>query len=94
MPKSFYDLDFWIEANQKRNEGVRVEYDKIQGKISNIIIIYSAISVFLIAIWKDFFKTKTFYKHFFDNINPWYFVGSIFEHLNMGCFRYSRLSFA
>lgn len=66
MPKSFYDLDFWIEINEKRDEDLRSEYDKILGKISNIVIIYPAISVFLVAVWKDFFKTKISYAHFFN----------------------------
>jgi hypothetical protein len=73
MAKSFYDLDWWIELNVKKDETLRAEYDKVLGRVSNIVIIYSAFSVFLLAIWKDAFKTKRFYQHFFQNINPWYF---------------------
>jgi hypothetical protein len=57
MSKSFYDLDYYIEINEKRDADLKAEYDKTLGRISNIIIIYSGFSVFLIAICKDFFNS-------------------------------------
>lgn len=63
MSKSFYDLDYYMEINEKRDADLRAEYDKTLGKVSNIIIIYSGVSVFLIAICKDFFKPP---------VNFWY----------------------
>jgi hypothetical protein len=65
MPISFYDLDYYIEINEKREADLRAEYDKILGKVSNILIVYSGISVFIIAICKDFFTPP---------INSWYLL--------------------
>jgi len=65
MSKSFYDLDYYIEINEKRDTDLRAEYDKTLNKVSNIIIVYSGVSVFLIAICKDFFAQP---------VNIWYLV--------------------
>ncbi|UPK70684.1 hypothetical protein [Chitinophaga filiformis] len=65
MPKSFYDLDYDIEVNEKRDASLKEEYDKILGKVSNILIVYSGVSVFLIAICKDFFTPP---------VNGWYLL--------------------
>lgn len=58
MPKSFYDLDFIIEINEKRDEQFRLDYEKITSKISNIVIIYSALSFFIIPIVQDICEHK------------------------------------
>jgi hypothetical protein len=55
MSTSFYNFDYYIEANEKRDAVIRAEYDKVLGRVSNILIIYSAISVSLVSICKDLF---------------------------------------
>lgn len=68
MSASFYNFDHYIEANEKRDAAMRIEYDKTLSQISNILIIYSGISVFLFSICKDFFITS---------INIWYLITQI-----------------
>jgi hypothetical protein len=56
MPsKSFYDLDYIIEVNEKRIEQYLAAYQKVLDKFTNIILIYSAITIFLISIIQDIF---------------------------------------
>ncbi|WP_343669999.1 hypothetical protein [Chitinophaga sp.] len=65
MSTSFYNFDHFIEANEKRDAAIRTEYDKTISRVSNILIIYSGISAFLISICKDFFSSP---------FNIWYFT--------------------
>lgn len=68
MSTSFYNFDYYIEANEKRDAVIRAEYDKVLGRVSNILIIYSAISVSLISICKDLFTVP---------FNFWYFMAVV-----------------
>lgn len=52
MPKSFYDLDYIIEINEKRIEQYLTAYQKVLERFTNIILIYSAITIFLFSIIK------------------------------------------
>lgn len=58
MPKSFYDLDYIIEINEKRIEQYLSAYQKVLEKLTNIILIYSAITIFLTSIIKIVFLNK------------------------------------
>jgi len=53
--KSFYDLDYIIEINEKRIEQLSATYQKVLERITNILLIYSGISIFLISIIQDIF---------------------------------------
>jgi len=48
MAKSFYDLDYIIDINEKRLEEYTASYQKVLDNITNIILVYSAIAIFLI----------------------------------------------
>lgn len=66
MP-SFYSLDDVIDINEKRLSEYKSAYEKrIQG-FNNVIIIYSAIAIFLPQIITDLIKAKSFsfYEGFF-----------------------------
>lgn len=65
MSTSFYNFDHYIEANEKRDTAIRTEYDKTISRVSNILIIYTGISAFLVSICKDFFSLP---------FNIWYFT--------------------
>jgi hypothetical protein len=58
MAKSFYDLDYIIEINEKRIEQYLSAYQKVLERLTNIILIYSAITIFLISIIKIVFFNK------------------------------------
>ncbi len=51
--KSFYDLEYIIEINEKRIEEYISAYQKVSERFTNIIIIYSAIAIFLVPIYQD-----------------------------------------
>ncbi len=51
--KSFYDLEYIIEINEKRIEEYISAYQKVLERLTNIIIIYSAIAIFLVPIYQD-----------------------------------------
>jgi hypothetical protein len=53
--KSFYDLDYIIEINEKRIDQYTEAYQKVLERLTNIIIIYSAITIFLIPVIQDIF---------------------------------------
>ncbi|QJD96152.1 hypothetical protein HH214_09845 [Mucilaginibacter robiniae] len=55
MGKSFYDLDYIIEINEKRVEQYTSAYQQVLSKLTNIILIYSAIAIFLIPIIQEVF---------------------------------------
>jgi hypothetical protein len=64
MAKSFYDLDYIIEINEKRVEQYTSAYQQVLSKLTNIILIYSAIAIFLIPIIQEVFtpgKSIIFY---------------------------------
>jgi hypothetical protein len=50
--KNFLDIDDKIEANQKALEFYHINYQKIQSKISFLVILYSLISIYIIQILK------------------------------------------
>lgn len=57
MAKSFYDLDYIIEINEKRVEQYTSAYQQVLSKLTNIILIYSAIAIFLIPIIQEVFTS-------------------------------------
>ena len=50
MAKSFYDLDYIIDISEKRLAEYTVLYQKVFERLTNIILIYSAIGIFLIPL--------------------------------------------
>lgn len=56
--KSFYDLDYIIELNEKRLEQYTSAYQKVLERLTNIILIYSAITIFLVPIFQDVFLAE------------------------------------
>lgn len=52
---SFYDLDYIILLNERRLEEYTSAYQKNLDKFTNILILYSAIAVFLIPIVQSLF---------------------------------------
>lgn len=55
---SFYDFDYMIEINEKRLEQYTSAYQKVLEKLTHIILIYSAITIFLIPIIQNIFFTE------------------------------------
>jgi hypothetical protein len=55
---SFYDLDYIITINEKRLEEFTNAYQKNQDKFTNILIIYSAVAVFIVPIIQSLFFTN------------------------------------
>lgn len=53
--KSFYDLDYMIEINEQRLEQYTSAVEKVMDLLTNIIVIYSAMSIFLVPIVKMMF---------------------------------------
>ncbi|MBV4358366.1 hypothetical protein [Pinibacter aurantiacus] len=53
--KSFYDLDYIIEINEKRVEQYMSAYQKVLERLTNIILIYSALTFFLFTIIQEVF---------------------------------------
>ncbi|MDQ6904102.1 MAG: hypothetical protein M3139_13965 [Bacteroidota bacterium] len=56
--KSFYELDYIIELNEKRLEQYTLAYQKVLEKLTNIILIYSAVAIFLLPIVQDIFLSE------------------------------------
>lgn len=54
---SFYDLDYIININERRLDQYSNAYQKNLDKFTNILIIYSAIAIFLIPIIQTLFFT-------------------------------------
>lgn len=48
--KSFYDLDYMIEINEQRFEQYTTASEKVMDRLTNIIIIYSAMAIFFVPI--------------------------------------------
>jgi hypothetical protein len=51
--KSFYDLDYIIEINEQRLDEYTTAYQKVLERLTHVILIYSAITFFLIPIIQD-----------------------------------------
>ena len=50
MAKSFYDLDYIIEINEKRLSEYTALYQKVFERLTNIILVYSALGIFLVPL--------------------------------------------
>jgi len=50
MAKSFYDLDYIIEISEKRLAEYTLSYQKVLERLTNIIIVYSVLGIFLIPL--------------------------------------------
>jgi hypothetical protein len=48
--KSFYDLDYIIEVNEKRLDSYQANYQKTQERLSTLMIFYSLIGFFVVPI--------------------------------------------
>ena len=53
MANSFYDLDYIISLGEKRTDLYLSAYQGVLGRLTNIILIYSAIGIYLIPIIQD-----------------------------------------
>jgi hypothetical protein len=51
--KDFYNLDYIIEINEKRLEQYTSAYQKVLERLTNIILVYSGVAIFLIPIIQD-----------------------------------------
>ena len=51
--KSFYDLNYIIEVNEQRLDQYTTAYHKVLEKLTHIILIYSAITIFLVPLVQD-----------------------------------------
>jgi hypothetical protein len=69
MENSFYDLDYIITLGEKRVDIYLSAYQGVLGRLTNIIIIYSAIGIYLIPIIQDLIDGATM---------VYYVTGSIF----------------
>jgi hypothetical protein len=67
MAKSFYDLDYLIELSEKRHEDYAAHYEKVFSSITNIILIYSAIGIFLTTLIQHIIEV---------DMNGWTYYGS------------------
>ncbi len=52
--KSFYDPNYIIDINEKRLDQYTTAYQKVLERLTHIILIYSALTIFLIPIIQDF----------------------------------------
>jgi hypothetical protein len=59
MENSFYDLDYIINLGEKRVDLYLSAYQGVLGRLTNIIIIYSAIGIYLIPIIQDLIDGAT-----------------------------------
>lgn len=64
---SFYNLDYIILKIEKRLENLGSVYQKVLERFTNIILIYSAIAIFLVSIIQDIFWTR---------ITHWLFISA------------------
>ena len=56
--KSFYSLDHLIEINEKRAHEYASSHQKVQERLTHLIIIFSGVTIFLIPIIKLIIKTN------------------------------------
>lgn len=59
MENSFYELDYIITLGEKRVDLYLSAYQGVLGRLTNIIIIYSAIGIYLIPIIQDLIDGAT-----------------------------------
>jgi hypothetical protein len=64
--KSFYELDYIIEINEQRLEQYTEACDKVSERLTNIIVIYSAMAIFLVPIVRMIF---------YAGAKPWWLNG-------------------
>jgi hypothetical protein len=57
MAKSFYDLDYIIDISEKRLAEYTALYQKVFERLTNIILIYSALGIFLIPLTQHVIAT-------------------------------------
>ncbi len=50
MSKSFYDLDYIIEISEHRLAEYTALYQKVLERLTNIILVYSALGIFLVPL--------------------------------------------
>jgi hypothetical protein len=50
MGKSFYDLDYIIEINERRLAEYTALYQRVLERLTNIILVYSALGIFLVPL--------------------------------------------
>lgn len=74
MERSYLDIDYKIEISEKKNDQLKNDYDKIQGKISNVIIIYSAMSFFLYPVMEDFLKRGKVTDGSYASVETWFYI--------------------
>ena len=60
-PKSFYDLDYLIEMGEKRVDQFTGAYQLVIGRLTNIILVYSVIGIYIITIIQDWFEKKEWF---------------------------------
>ncbi len=53
MEKSFYDFDYIIELGEKRVEQYTAAYQLVLGRLTNIILISSALGIYLVPVIQD-----------------------------------------
>jgi hypothetical protein len=58
MANSFYDLDYIIDLNEKRVIEYSVAYQKVQERLTNIILLYSGIAIYLVPIIQDIIQLE------------------------------------
>ncbi|WEK37909.1 MAG: hypothetical protein P0Y53_10400 [Candidatus Pseudobacter hemicellulosilyticus] len=58
MPYSFYDLDYIIDVNERRIDQYLSAYQKVLARFTNLILIYSALMIFLIPVFEQLFLTN------------------------------------
>lgn len=51
--KSFYDLNYIIDINEKRLDQYTIAYQKVLDRLTHIILVYSALTIFLIPLVQD-----------------------------------------
>lgn len=56
--KSFYDLDYIIEINEQRLEQYTNAHQKIVERFTTLLVIYSALFIFLVPMIQTFFLVK------------------------------------
>jgi hypothetical protein len=58
MANSFYDLDYIIDINEKRAGEYSGAYQKVQERLTNIILIYSGIAIYLVPVIQDIIQQE------------------------------------
>jgi len=58
MRTSFFNLDYIIDINQQRLEQYNTSLQKVSERLTNIILIYSALGIFLVSIIQDLFDNE------------------------------------